>query len=156
MSSTESILGLVVALALTFSAAYVGSRFPVDDWYAALSKPAWNPPGWLFGPVWGILYLLMAIAAWLVWRKSGFVGAAIPLGVFVLQLGLNAAWSWIFFGRHELGLALIEILVLWGAILGTIIGFWRLNPISGILLVPYLLWVTFASVLNFTLWRLNG
>jgi benzodiazapine receptor len=156
MSPTRSALGLVAALALTFSAAYVGSRFPVDDWYAALSKPAWNPPNWLFGPVWGILYLLMAIAAWLVWRKSGFAGAAIPLGVFVLQLGLNAAWSWIFFGRHELGLALIEILVLWCAILGTIIGFWRLNPISGILLVPYLLWVTFASVLNFTIWRLNG
>jgi len=156
MSSTESILGLIVALALTFSAAYVGSRFPPDDWYAALSKPAWNPPGWLFGPVWGILYLLMAIAAWLVWRKSGFSGAAVPLGMFVLQLGLNAAWSWLFFGRQELGLALIEILVLWGAILGTLIGFWRVNPISGILLVPYLLWVTFASFLNFTLWRLNG
>ena len=156
MTSTLSALGLVVALAVTFSAAYVGSRFPVDDWYAALSKPTWNPPNWLFGPVWGILYLLMAIAAWLVWRKSGFAGAAIPLGIFVLQLGLNAAWSWLFFGRHELGLALIEILVLWGAILGTIIGFWRLNPISGILLVPYLLWVTFAAVLNFTIWRLNG
>jgi tryptophan-rich sensory protein len=156
MSPTKSALGLVAALVLTFSAAYVGSRFPVDDWYAELSKPAWNPPNWLFGPVWGVLYLLMAIAAWLVWRKSGFAGAAIPLGVFVLQLGLNAAWSWIFFGRHELGLALIEILVLWGAILGTIVGFWRLNPISGILLVPYLLWVTFASVLNFALWRLNG
>jgi len=156
MTSTLSALGLVVALAATFSAAYVGSRFPVDDWYAALSKPTWNPPNWLFGPVWGILYLLMAIAAWLVWRKSGFAGAAIPLGIFVLQLGLNAAWSWLFFGRHELGLALIEILVLWGAILGTIIGFWRLNPISGILLVPYLLWVTFAAVLNFTIWRLNG
>ena len=156
MTSTPPALGLVVALAVTFSAAYVGSRFPVDDWYAALSKPTWNPPNWLFGPVWGILYLLMAIAAWLVWRKSGFAGAAIPLGIFVLQLGLNAAWSWLFFGRHELGLALIEILVLWGAILGTIIGFWRLNPISGILLVPYLLWVTFAAVLNFTIWRLNG
>ena len=156
MTSTLSALGLVVALAATFSAAYVGSRFPVDDWYAALSKPTWNPPNWLFGPVWGILYLLMAIAAWLVWRKSGFAGAAIPLGIFVLQLGLNAAWSWLFFGRHELGLALIEILVLWGAILGTIIGFWRLNPISGILLVPYLLWVTFTAVLNFTIWRLNG
>ncbi len=156
MSPIVSVLGLVVALVVTFSAAYVGSRFPADDWYAALSKPAWNPPNWLFGPVWGILYLLMAIAAWLVWRKHGFAGAVIPLGLFVVQLGLNAAWSWIFFGRHQLGLALIEILVLWGAILATIIGFWRLNPISGVLLVPYLLWVTFASVLNFTLWRLNG
>ena len=156
MSSGRSLLGLVAALVLSFSAAYVGSMFPPDDWYAALSKPPWNPPNWLFGPVWGILYLLMAIAAWLVWRISGFAGAAIPLGLFVLQLGLNAAWSWIFFGRRNLGLALAEILVLWVAILGTIIAFWRVRPISGILLVPYLLWVTFASVLNATLWRLNG
>jgi tryptophan-rich sensory protein len=98
----------------------------------------------------------MAIAAWLVWRESGFPGAALPLGLFVVQLVLNAAWSWIFFGRNQLGLALAEILVLWVAILGTIIAFWRVRPISGILLVPYLLWVTFAAVLNATLWRLNG
>jgi tryptophan-rich sensory protein len=155
MSPASSAIGLVAALILTFSAAYVGARFPPGEWYEALSKPAWNPPNWLFGPVWGILYLLMAIAAWLVWRESGVAGAAIPLGLFVVQLGLNSAWSWIFFGRHDLGLALIEILVLWVAILGTIIPFWRVRPISGILLVPYLLWVTFASVLNATLWRLN-
>ena len=156
MSPTLSALGLAVALVLTFSAAFVGSRFPADDWYAGIRKPAWNPPNWLFGPVWGILYLLMAIAAWLVWRKSGFAGAVLPLGLFVVQLGLNAAWSWIFFGRHQLGLALIEILALWGAILATLMAFWRLNPVSGILLVPYLLWVTFAAVLNLTLWRLNA
>jgi tryptophan-rich sensory protein len=156
MSSGRSLLGLIVALALTFSAGYVGSRFPPDERYAALEKPPWNPPGWLFGPVWGTLYLLMAIAAWLVWRESGFPGAAIPLGLFVVQLVLNAAWSWVFFGRNQLGLALAEILVLWVAILGTIIAFWRVRPISGILLVPYLLWVTFAAVLNATLWRLNG
>ena len=156
MSPTASALGLVGALILTFSAAYSGSRFPARGWYDALEKPAWNPPNWLFGPVWGILYLLMAVSAWLVWREHGFAGAAVPLGVFVVQLGLNAAWSWIFFGRHELGLALIEIIVLWGGIVVTMIGFWRLNPVSGILLVPYLLWVTFAAVLNLTLWRLNG
>ncbi len=155
MGLTESTLGLVAALVPTFTAARIGSSFPVDEWYAELAKPAWNPPNWVFGPVWGVLYLLMAIAAWLVWRWSGFAGAAIPLGAYVLQLGLNAAWSWFFFGRHELGLAFIEIVLLWGAILGTIIGFWRLNPISGILLVPYLLWVTFAAFLNFTIWRLN-
>lgn len=155
MSAARSAIGLVTALILTFSAAYVGTRFPPDDWYEALSKPAWNPPNWLFGPVWTILYLLMAVAAWLVWRESGFAGVAIPLGLFLLQLGLNAAWSWIFFGRGELGLALAEILVLWVAILGTIIAFWRVRPISGMLLVPYLLWVTFASVLNATLWQLN-
>jgi len=156
MSPTGSALGLVAALVLTFSAAYAGSRFPADDWYDGLSKPPWNPPNWLFGPVWGVLYLLMALAAWLVWRTAGLAGAAVPLGVFVVQLGLNAAWSWIFFGRHELGLAFIEIVVLWGAIVGTMVGFWRVKPMSGVLLVPYLLWVTFAAVLNFTLWRLNG
>jgi benzodiazapine receptor len=79
MSLAMSILGAVAALALTFGAAYIGSRFPVGEWYAALSKPAWNPPNWLFGPVWGILYLLMALAAWLVWRKGAFAGAALPL-----------------------------------------------------------------------------
>ena len=155
MSLAMSILGAVAALALTFGAAYIGSRFPVDRWYAALSKPAWNPPNWLFGPVWGILYLLMALAAWLVWRKGTFAGAALPLGLFVLQLVLNAAWSWIFFGRHKLAQALVEILILWVAILATILGFWRLNPTSGLLMVPYLLWVTFASALNFAIWRLN-
>jgi tryptophan-rich sensory protein len=156
ISSAKSALGAVVALALTFGAGYIGSRFPVDEWYAALSKPAWNPPNWLFGPVWGVLYLLIAISAWLVWRKSGLAGAAIPLGLYALQLVLNAAWSWIFFGRHELGLALIEISVLWMVILATLIGFWRLNPVSGYLMAPYLLWVTFASVLNFAIWRLNA
>ena len=155
MSPTQSILALLAMLAVTFTAAALASRFPVDQWYAALSKPAWNPPNWLFGPVWGILYLLMAIAAWLVWRESGLAGAALPLGVYLLQLVLNAAWSWLFFGRHQLGLAFIEILLLWGAILVTIILFWSVKPLSGILLVPYLLWVTFAAVLNVTLWRLN-
>ena len=155
MTATQSALGLAAALIITFGAAYVGSSFPVDDWYDALSKPPWNPPNWLFGPVWGVLYLLMAIAAWLVWRQNGLAGAAIPLGLFVLQLVLNGAWSWLFFGRHTLGVAFAEIVVLWVAILGTIIAFWRVNTTSGILLVPYLLWVTFAAVLNLTLWRLN-
>lgn len=140
----------------TFGAGYIGSRFPVDEWYAALSKPAWNPPNWLFGPVWGVLYLLMAISAWLVWRKAGFAGAALPLGLFGLQLILNAAWSWIFFGLHEIGVALMEIVILWIAILGTIIALWPLNRISAYLMMPYLLWVSFASVLNFAIRRLNA
>lgn len=156
MSPARSAIGLVAALVLSFSAAYVGAQFPPGEWYEALSKPVWNPPNWLFGPVWGILYLLIAIGAWLVWRERGLAGAAIPLGLFVVQLVLNAAWSWIFFGRRDLGLALAEIVVLWVAILGTIVPFWRVRPISGMLLVPYLLWVTFASVLNLTLWRLNS
>lgn len=155
MSTQKSILGAIGALVLTFGAAYVGSRFPVDEWYTALAKPSWNPPNWLFGPVWSVLYLLMAISVWLVWKKEGVVGAIVPLSIFLLQLVLNAAWSWLFFGTHEMGIAFIEIVVLWIAILVNIILFWKINPISGILLLPYLLWVSFASVLNYTLWRLN-
>ena len=155
MSTTRSIFGALIALAVTFGTAYIGSRFPVDDWYTALSKPSWNPPNWLFGPVWSILYLLMAISVWLVWKEEGFQGAIIPFGVFLLQLILNAAWSWLFFGLHEMGIAFTEILVLWGSILLCIILFWRIIPISGILMVPYLLWVTFAAALNFSLWQLN-
>ena len=98
----------------------------------------------------------MAIAAWLVWREHGLAAAALALGVYVFQLALNAAWSWLFFGRHELGYAYMEIMALWIAIYWTIQEFWKLNALSGILLLPYLLWVSFAAVLNLTLWRLNA
>jgi benzodiazapine receptor len=155
MSTQRSVLGAIVALVLTFGVAYVGSRFPVDEWYTTLTKPSWNPPNWLFGPVWSALYLLMAISVWLVWKEEGLLGAILPLCIFLLQLVLNATWSWLFFGLHEPLYALFEILVLWAAILVNIILFWRINPISGALLLPYLLWVSFASVLNYTLWRLN-
>jgi len=155
MSNQRSVLGAIVAIVITFGAAFVGSRFPVDEWYTALAKPSWNPPNWLFGPVWSILYLLIAISVWLVWRKEGLRAAILPLIVFLLQLVLNAAWSWLFFGLHELGYAFVEIVVLWVAIVVNTILFWRINPISGILLLPYLAWVTFASVLNYTIWRLN-
>jgi len=156
MSVGQSIIGAIVALVVTFGAAAVGAGFPVDGWYEGLIKPAWNPPNWLFGPVWGVLYLLMAVAAWLVWRKSGLSGAAVPLGLFGLQLVLNAAWSWLFFGLHRPGVALVEIVLLWAAILVTMISFWRVQPSAGWLLLPYQLWVTFATALNFALWRLNG
>jgi tryptophan-rich sensory protein len=155
MSNQRSVLGAIVAIVITFGAAFVGSRFPVDEWYTALAKPSWNPPNWLFGPVWSILYLLIAISVWLVWRKEVLRAAILPLIVFLLQLVLNAAWSWLFFGLHELGYAFVEIVVLWVAIVVNTILFWRINPISGILLLPYLAWVTFASVLNYTIWRLN-
>lgn len=130
--------------------------FMPGEWYAGLAKPAWNPPNWLFGPVWTVLYILMAVAAWLVWRRQGLAGAALPLLVFVVQLVLNAMWSWLFFGLQRPGVALAEILVLWVAILVTILLFFRVRSVAGILLIPYLLWVSFAAVLNFTIWRLNG
>ncbi|MDZ7845213.1 MAG: TspO/MBR family protein [Anaerolineales bacterium] len=155
MSIQKSVLGALSALVLTFGTAYIGSRFPVDNWYTGLVKPSWNPPNWLFGPVWSVLYLLMAISVWLVWMKEGLAGAVVPLVIFLLQLVLNAGWSWLFFGKHEMGIAFLEILILWAAILACIIVFWNLNPISGMLLVPYILWVTFAAVLNYTLWQLN-
>lgn len=155
MDGFQSILGALVWFALTFGAAFVGSRYLPGEWYAGLEKPSWNPPNWIFGPVWTLLYTFMAIAAWLVWRDHGIAGAAIPLVLFVAQLVLNAAWSWIFFGRQEIRAALVEILFLWGAILATMVGFWVLKPLSGILFAPYLAWVTFAAFLNFTIWRLN-
>jgi tryptophan-rich sensory protein len=120
-----------------------------------LLKPAWNPPAWVFGPVWTVLYLMMAVAAWLVWRRRGFAGAPWALGLFVLQLALNTLWSAIFFGLRRPGVAAIEILLLWLAILATLIAFAPVSRLAAILLAPYLAWVTFAAVLNFTIWRMN-
>jgi tryptophan-rich sensory protein len=149
------VVGAVGWLVVTFAAAAVGARFLPDAWYARLRKPSWNPPNWIFGPVWTLLYLLMAAAAWLVWRRYGITGAIVPLAIFVLQLALNAAWSWLFFGQHRLGAALIELAVLWIAILITLVLFWTREALAGALLLPYLAWVTFAGVLNWTLWKLN-
>jgi tryptophan-rich sensory protein len=155
MSTTMLIVGGVGWLAVTFLAAAVGARFLPDAWYARLRKPSWNPPNWLFGPVWTVLYLLMAAAGWLVWRKYGIAAALLPFGFFVLQLALNAAWSWLFFGRHCIGTALLELVGLWVAILLTLALFWSREPLAGALLLPYLAWVTFAGVLNATIWKLN-
>lgn len=124
----------------------------VRDWFPSIAKPAWNPPDWVFGPVWTILYAMMAVAAWLVWRKAGWSGA---LAWFAAQLALNAIWSPLFFGLHRIDLALVDIVLLWAAIAGTTVAFWKVTAVAGWLFVPYLTWVSFASVLNFTLWRLN-
>lgn len=148
--------GLAASLAVTFSAALVGSGFPVDSWYAGLEKPSWNPPGWVFGPVWTLLYILMAVAAWLVWRKAGFGGAVLPLALYLAQLVLNAAWSWLFFGLHRPGTALADIAALLVLIVIVAGMFRRILPLAGWLMAPYVAWVAFAAVLNFALWRLNG
>jgi tryptophan-rich sensory protein len=121
-----------------------------------LSKPAWNPPAWLFGPVWTVLYLMMAIAAWLVWRKMGFSGAAGAMGIFAVQLALNAAWSPLFFGLRNPAAGLVDIAALWIAVGVTLIAFWRVLPLAAVLLLPYWLWVSFATALNFAIWRRNG
>jgi benzodiazapine receptor len=152
----KSALALVAWLAVSFAASLVGSRFMPGEWYAALAKPAWTPPDWIFAPVWSLLYGLMGVSAWLVWRRAGFRRAGPALGVFLAQLALNALWSYLFFGIHRPGLAFLEILVLWAAILATLILFRRVIAAAGLLLAPYLLWVGFAACLNFALWRLNS
>jgi translocator protein len=149
-------LGLAVWLAVTFVAAFIGSRFEPGAWYDGLHKPPWNPPDWVFGPVWTVLYILMGVAAWLVWKTSGWDRARGALSLYLIQVALNAAWSWIFFGLQRPGLALAEIVVLWLAIGATLLAFRRHVPLAAWLLAPYLAWVTFAAVLNLSLWRLNA
>jgi benzodiazapine receptor len=149
-------IGLVGWLALAFSAAAVGSRFLPGAWYATLSKPAWNPPAAVFAPVWTVLYASMGVAAWLVWRRAGFAVAGPALAAFCAQLVLNAAWSYLFFGLHRPGIAFADILALWVVILVVVLLFWRVDWRAGALMVPYLVWVGFASCLNFALWRMNA
>lgn len=132
----------------------LGGPMP-DPWYDDLAKPAFNPPGWIFGPVWTTLYILMGIAAWRVSLAPPSPLRRSALVVFVAQLALNAAWSGIFFGLHEIGWSLAELAVLWVFILATIVLFARLSNLSAALLLPYLGWVTFAGVLNFMLWQMN-
>lgn len=156
MSRGKLLLGLGGWMVLCFLAASLGALFMPGAWYAALQKPSWNPPGWVFGPVWSVLYTLMAIAAWLVWKQGGFAAQGKPLSVFLFQLALNAAWSPIFFGLQRPDLAFAVILLLWLAIVAT---GWTFRPVSrpaAWLLVPYLAWVSFATVLNGTLWWLNA
>ncbi len=152
----NSILGLIFWLGLSLTAGWVGSRFLPGPWYEALAKPSWTPPNAVFGPVWTVLYVLMGVAAWLVWQRVGFSGAPRALGLFGVQLVLNALWSYLFFGLQRPGIACLDITLLWLAILATAIAFWQVRPMAGVLLVPYLCWVGFASALNFELWRLNS
>jgi len=150
-------IALVGWVALSFAAAAVGALASrqAQGFYQELIRPSWAPPATIFGPVWSVLYLLMAIAAWLVWRQDGFRNAGTALGLFIVQLVANAIWSWLFFALHQGALASAEIVVLWFLILGTLVAFWRVRPLAGILLLPYLAWVTFATALCIAMWRLN-
>jgi benzodiazapine receptor len=150
-----NIIGLGFWILLTFSVAAIASQFKPGEWYMILVKPTWTPPGWLFGPVWGILYLAMSISAWLIWRQRVKLKVHLPLGFYLIQLLLNGLWSWIFFGQRLIGIALIDIVVLWVMIAITIVCFWRISRTASILLMPYLLWVSFAAALNFQIWRMN-
>ncbi len=150
---TVAMIGWLVAC---FGAASLGTIFMPGEWYATLQKPSWNPPGWIFGPVWTALYTMMAVAAWLVWKRGGFVAQRRPLILFLVQLALNAAWSPLFFGLHWTGMAFAEIMLLWLAIATTLLAFRSVSRTAAWLLTPYLVWVSFAAVLNFSLWRLNS
>ena len=138
-----------------FAAATLGVFFVPGEWYAALKKPSWNPPSWLFGPVWTALYAMMAVAAWLVSKRGGFAAQRHPPTLFLVQLALNAAWTPLFFGLHWPGVAFAEIVLLWISIAATFAAFLSVSRAAAWLLIPYLAWVGFAAVLNFTLWRLN-
>ena len=156
MKRPDQWLMLAGFLVVTFGVTAIGglaTSGSVRYWYPTLAKPAWTPPSWLFGPVWTLLYAMMAVAAWMAWRRAGWSGGLVLFGV---QLALNAAWSPLFFGWHRIDLALADIVLLWAAIMATTVAFWKATPVAGWLFVPYLLWVTFASGLNFALWRLNA
>ena len=154
-SAGLSLLALTGWVLLTFSASATAVFVSTGGWYAALAKPSWNPPSWVFGPAWTILYAMMAVAAWRVWLCGGWARQKKALGLFLLQWALNALWTPLFFGLHRPGWALAEILVLLTAILATIRVFWRVDRPAGLLLLPYAAWVAFATVLNWTIWRMN-
>ena len=156
-SKQKQILGLIGWLVVSFAASAVGAVASIQarSFYSQLAQPAWAPPPSLFGPVWTVLYALMAVAAWLVWRSGGFRTNRIALSLFLVQLALNALWSWLFFAWHRGALAFADIVLLWVLIVATLVSFWRAHPLAGTLLIPYLLWVSFASVLNYSVWQLN-
>jgi translocator protein len=157
VSTQRQLMGLAGWLLVSFATATIGAIASVEakTFYGQLARPSWAPPGWLFGPVWSVLYLLMGLSAWLVWRKSGFEAARSALMLFLLQLAANALWSWLFFAWHQGTVAFGEILVLWVLIALTVVSFWRVNALAGILMLPYLGWVTFATALTYSVWRLN-
>lgn len=157
MPTRRQFAGLIAWLAVCFVAAAIGSIASIQaaSFYAQLVRPEWAPPAAWFGPVWTVLYALMGVAAWLVWRVGGFRGARAALTVFLVQLALNALWSWLFF-RWKLGApAFVEIVLLWLLIIATLVAFWRIRKAAAALLVPYLLWVGFAAALSHSVWRLN-
>lgn len=150
-------LALAGFLLLTGAAGALGAIASIDarEFYATLNQPAWAPPAAVFGPVWTVLYGLMALAAWLVWRERGFARARGALGLFLVQLAANALWSWLFFAWHRGAWAFADIVLLLVLIVATLIAFARIRKVAALLLVPYLAWVAFATALNYSVWQLN-
>jgi len=149
------LISTAIWILVAFTAAFIGGRARPGEWYLTRKKPSWNPPNWVFAPVWTLLFILMGLSAGMIWEERSRVTVTLALGLFLAQLAANALWSWLFFGWHQMGWALLELLLLWGLILGTILSFWAVRPLAGQLLLPYLAWVSFAGVLNLALWRLN-
>jgi tryptophan-rich sensory protein len=156
-TTRRQIIGLGGWLLLSFIVSAIGAAASVQakSFYGQLAQPAWAPPGWVFGPVWTVLYVLMAVAAWLVWRSGGFRQNRLALSFFLVQLVFNALWSWLFFGWRLGGWAFADILALLVSLAITLVLFWRVRRAAGVLLIPYLAWVTFAAVLNFVVWQMN-
>ena len=148
-------MALALFLLSTFAVAALGGLFPPGPWYDALAKPSWNPPGWVFGPVWTVLYGCIGTSAWLIWRQRDTTAVTAALVLWGLQLLLNASWSPVFFGMQRLGLAFVTIVAMWGAIGATIAAFWSVDRTAALLLLPYFGWVSFAAVLNGVIWRMN-
>lgn len=160
MNWTRDAIALALSLLAVFAAAAIGglgTSAGLGSWYDGLAKPPWNPPSWVFGPVWTVLYLMMAVAAWLLWRsrRTGHT-VAVPLGLYGVQLALNAAWPLLFFGLREPGWAMLELAALWVVLLATVVAFWRRSVAAAVLLLPYLAWVSYAASLNWAIWRLNS
>ncbi|MBB3802156.1 tryptophan-rich sensory protein [Xanthomonas arboricola] len=157
ISKKSQWFGLLGWLALCYAVAGLGALASIQaaSFYAELQRPAWAPPGWLFGPVWTALYGMMAVAVWLVWRRGGWAGARSVLGLFLVQLALNGLWSWLFFAWHMGAWAFADIVLLWLTLAATIGVFAKRNSVAAWLLVPYLAWVSFAAALNYSVWQLN-
>jgi len=155
----NNVVKLILSVALPLAVGASGSYFTIpeiNNWYQTIQKPSWNPPNWIFGPVWTTLYALMGIALYLVWKSRNSNGVkSFAISFFMIQLGLNFFWSVIFFNKHQAGLAFAEIILLWIFILFTIFSFSRVNNTASWLLVPYISWVSFAMILNYTIWQLN-
>jgi benzodiazapine receptor len=156
-SKSKQVIGLLVWLAISFVASGVGAIASIRaaPFYGQLVQPGWAPPASVFGPVWTLLYALMGIAAWLVWRADSLRVTRTALSLFLLQLAVNALWTWLFFAWSQGALAFADIVLLWVLVVATAVSFWRIRPLAGALLIPYLLWVSFAAALNFSIWQLN-
>ena len=150
---------LIIAIIIPVAVGAISGFFTatgVESWYQTINKPSWNPPGWIFAPVWTTLYIMMGVALFLVWKSdSSDILKKTAITLFTIQLVLNFFWSFIFFDQHQIGWALVEIIAMWIFILLTIFAFGNISKLAAWLLVPYISWVSFATILNYTIWKLN-